>query len=310
MYNSNRRLPILAVLVLLVVAIVGYVTGHGRSAAASGETIRTAFASSVQLDYPSGWRQAASAPVIPGLSIAHPFVLAPDGDAAHAGLVTGALPSGEPSPLPRSFVVRMRYFPHTTEVGLLNTQAYRYSQLSLPGLNRTLTVYVIPNPGGNPTALACYAFAGFSADMGTCEQMAATLTLVGQSQSYGVIPEPGYAEKVKAAIAKLDSERLSLRGELGKRVTPPTVQRLATRLANGFANAAASLSGLEPSFVAGPAQAALSGALGQAHDAYAALAAAANAGSSSRYAAALTQVYEGEASVTVSLESFALLGYV
>jgi hypothetical protein len=203
----------------------------------------------------------------------------------------------------------MRFFPRTVEVGLLNAEAYRYSQLIVPGLERMLTLYVIPNPGGNPTALACYASGGFSADMRTCEQIAATLTLVGQSQSYAVIPEPGYARKVTAAIAKLDVERVALRREMGKRVAPATVQRLATRLANGFANAAGSISLLEPSFVADPAQAALSGALGQARDAYTALAAAANAGSPSRYAAALTQVSEGEASVTVALESFALLGY-
>jgi hypothetical protein len=303
MYNSNRRLPTLAALVLVAVAILGYLAGHGRSAAASSETIRTAFASSVQFDYPSGWRRVAAAPEIPGLSIAHPFVLAPGGDAAHAGLVTGQLPSGEPSPLPRSFVSRMRLFPHIVEVGLLNAQAYRYSQLSLPGLDRMLTLYVIPNAGGNPTTLACYASAGFSADMRTCEQIAATLTLVGQSQSYTVVPEPGYASKVSAAIAKLDSERVGLRREMGNGVASATVQKLATRLANGFANAAASISVLEPSILAGPAQAALSAALGQAREAYTALAANATR------AAALTQVSEGEASVTAALESFALLGY-
>jgi hypothetical protein len=139
--------------------------------------------------------------------------------------------------------------------------------------------------------------------MRTCEQIAATLTLVGQSQSYAVVPEPGYASKVSAAIATLDSERVGLRREMGRGAAPGTMRRLAQRLANGFANAAASISVLEPSIVAGPAQAALSAALGQAREAYTALA------SNATSAAALTRVSEGEASVTAALESFALLGY-
>jgi hypothetical protein len=309
MHNSNRKFVALAALVVIAAAILGYLAGHGRPAAASGEYMRTAFAASVQLSYPAGWQRVAAAPEIPGLSFANPVVLAPDGDGANAGLVTGQLPSGEPSPLPRSFVARMRWFPNTQEVDLLNTQAYMYSSLRVPDFDRMLTLYVVPNPGGNPTALACYASTGFSADMRTCGQIAATLTVLGQSQNYSLTPEPGYARKVSASIAALDGERVSLRRAMAQRVVPAAEQGLATRLAEGFANAAASLSALEPSYVAGQAQATLSGALGQARNAYTGLAAALSAESSSRYAAAITQVNEAEASVNTALESFALLGY-
>ena len=310
MYQSKRKLSILAVVALVVVATAGYAIGHGRQAAAPVEPLlRTASIANVQLDYPASWQQAASAPEIPHLSIAHPVVFAPDGDAANAGLVTGQLPDGEPSPLPRSFVASLHWFPDTEEVDLLNTQAYTYSRVIVPGFSPALTLYVIPDPGGDPTVLACYASAALAADMRTCAQIASTLTLVGQSQSYALTPEPTYAREVSSSLHTLDVERVAARRELSQTAAPSTVQRLATRLANGYANAVASLSAVEPSFVAGQAQTTLSGALVQARAAYTGLAAAAGAESSSGYAAALTQVSGAEANVNAALEDFALLGY-
>jgi hypothetical protein len=309
MHAFDRSLPTVMAPILAVVAILGYMAGHDRSRAASGEKSRTIFTTSVLLDYPSDWQPAAAAPGIPDLSIAHPVVLAPDGDAAHAGLLTGQLPGGEPSPLPRRFLARMRRLPDTEVVDLPETQAYRYARLSIPGFDRMLSLYAIPNPGGNPTALVCYASAAFSAYMRTCEQIVATLTLVGQPPSYGLTPEPGYARRLSASIGVLDGQRVALRREMRPGAVPGTVQRLATRLAAGFANAAASLSLLEPSFATDQAQAALSRSILRTRDAYAALAAAATAESPSRSAAARRQVYEAETSVNAMLESFALLGY-
>src|SRR6202011_4437572 len=108
---------------------------------------------------------AAAAPAIPGLTIAHPVVLAPGSDATRAGLITGQLPAGEPSPLPRSFVAGMRSLPDAAVVDLVEVQAYRSSRLSIPGFDQTLTLYAIPNSAGNPTVLACYASAALSAFM-------------------------------------------------------------------------------------------------------------------------------------------------
>jgi hypothetical protein len=309
MYNRNRRLPAVAVAVLLVVAIAGYVVGHGHSAAASGEDAHTILAAGVQLNYPTGWEQIQAAPTIPDLPLSKAVALAPAGAAAEAGLIIGQLPSGEPGLLPGKFVSRLKYFPHTQEVDLLNTQAYMYVQLVVPGFNQTLTLFVIPDPGGSPTVLACHAPATLSAYMRTCQQIAATLTLVGQSQSYELAPEPAYATKVSAAVDALESERTALRQALSVRVPASTIGTLATHLANGFATAAASLSAVEPSLVAGPAQAALANALGQARTAYMALAAAASAESSSGTASAVKQVDEAEGSVNMALEDFAFLGY-
>lgn len=270
----------------------------------------TASVAGVQLDYPSSWQTAASVPEIPGLAMAHAAVLAPHGDAGQAGLITGQLPAGEPSPLPGTFVARMRQLPETTVVSLLEVRAYRYAKLSIRGFDRDLTLYAIPNPGGaDSTALACYASAQLAADMRTCQQIVATLTLVGQSQSYDLTPEPTYARRLSASIAALDGQRVALRREMSAQATPPTVQRLAARLAAQFDIAATSLAALEPSAATGQAQIVLSSSILRARDAYSALAAAAGAASLPRMTVARQHVYEAETSVDNALESFSLLGY-
>jgi hypothetical protein len=307
---STRNLRIVAIAVLITVAILGYRAGHSSSTAAPAERTRTALTSAnILLTYPSDWLRVAGAPEIPGLSLSHTVVVSPHGDGAHAGLIVGQLVGGEASPLPSRFVAGLRGLPDTQVVDLAETQAYRYSRLSVPGFERMLTLYAIPNPGGNPTVLACYASATFSADARTCEQIVAALTLVGLPQSYALSPDPAYARGVRVSIGSLDVQRLALRREMRGRAAPSTVKRLATRAAQGFANAAASLSTLEPPSAAGQAHAMLIRSLGQARAAYTALAAAADAGDQSRYAATRTRVYKAEASISTALESFALLDY-
>jgi hypothetical protein len=309
MRYSERGLPVAVIPALVAVAILGYVVGHSRSQSASTQEPRTATSANVVIDYPAGWRPAAGAPGIPGLAIVRPLVLAPNGDAARAGLLVGALPRGEPSPLPGRFLASLRQLPYTQIVNLLELQAYRYANVSIPGFDGTLTIFVIPNPGGGLTALACYAPSALSSYMHACERTVATVTLVGQSQTHELTPEPNYARKISASIAPLDRLRTELKRELGGRVSVATVQALATRLADGFAHAAASLSALEPSFGARQAQAALSASMLQASDAYSALAAATGEQSVSGYAAARRRASEAESGVDSALESFALLGY-
>jgi hypothetical protein len=309
MRDSIRSLPAMVVAGLAAVAVLGYLAGHAGTGAASAQKMRTASVAGILLDYPSGWRAASAAPVIPGLSLAHAVVLAPGGEAAQAGLVIGQLPAGEPTPLPRQFVARMRSLPDTAVVALLEVQAYRYARLSIPGFDHMLTLFAIPNPAGNPTALACYASAALSAYMRTCERVVAALTLVGQSQSYDLTPEPGYAGGLSTSIRALDGQRLTLRREMSRGAAPAVVQQLASRLAAGYAGAAASISTLEPPSATKQAQATLSESILQARNAYAALAAAAQAENPSLSAAAGRGVYEAETSVNAALENFTLLGY-
>lgn len=309
MHTSDRRRSVSIVALFVAVAIFGYVLGNDRARLASATKSHSIYSASVMLAYPPGWRQVSVVPRIPGLPIAHQIALAPDGDGAQAGLVTGQLPAGELGPLPKELMADVRQLPDTEVVDLPETQAYRYAPLSISGFERTLRLYVVPNPGSGPTTLACYASAKFSAYLRACEQIVATLTLVGQPPSYDLVPEPGYVRRLSAPLAALNVQRVALRHAIGLGAKPVTVQRLAAGLASGFAGVVASLAQLEPSGPAGQEQAALASAMLRAHAAYAALAAAAAAGDASSFAAARDQVAEAETGVNAALEGFSLLGY-
>jgi hypothetical protein len=252
------------VLLFVAVAICGYLVGiRGAPATpgvASGETPRIAYGRGVLLEYPSTWQSTAGAPVIPGLPLAHPVLLAPGGDPTHAGLISGQLPAGEPSPLPRGFLALVRGIPHAEVSDLADVEAYRYNQVSISGYDRILDIYVVPKPEGNSTALACYASNGFSTYKSQCEQIVAKLTLVGQWSSE-LSPDADYARRLGGLVGVLDRERRRLRREMRRGSTPAAPARLATALAGRFATAGASLAALEPPLAAGPAQAALTTAM-------------------------------------------------
>lgn len=298
--------------VLVLVAIGGYLIGIHRtsgapataSSASSAQETRIASGPSVLLEYPTGWEPASTPPAIPGLSIARPLLLAPGGDAARAGLISGQFPPGGSSPLPSAFLALVRGIPHTEVVTLDNLQAYSYSGLS--GYDRTLDVYVIPTVGQSPTVLICYAANGYSSELQQCERIAAKVTLVGET-SYDLSPNAAYATQLSGVLASLERERASVRRQM--HAQQGTVGALASTLAARFATAAASVTALEPPQAAIAAQAALATALLGARDAYTALAGAATAEGPAGYPAAERRIDEAETGVNTALESFALLGY-
>jgi hypothetical protein len=303
----------LAVPLLAAVALVGYLVGHRRaSATTAGGAGRTqiAYGKTVLLEYPSSWRpvDARTAPTIPGLSIAGSLLLAPGGDAAGAGLLSGQIPGGGTSPLPSGLLAQLDGAPHTEVVDLLNAQAYRYGQLSVRSYRRVLDLYVIPDPGSSSTVLACYASTAASIYLRQCRRIVAGLALVGRSSS-DLTPEAGYAARLKQLVAGLDGERLKLRARMRARATPTALSHLASTLAERFAAAAKSLSALEPPLPVSATQTALVNSIAGARGAYEALATATLAGSPSGYTAAQAHVTQAESGVDTALQSFALLGY-
>jgi hypothetical protein len=323
MQSQQRRLLLNAIPVLLTVAVLGYLVGGmgapsspstGRPRASEAQAGRTlAVSSPTLLAYSAapGWRARSGAPQIPGLAITQPLLIAPDGAPASAGLIAGKSSEGGPSPLPAQFLARLPQPPSGEVVDLLNSQAYRYSRMSLVGFGHTLTLYAIPNSMGT-TLIACYApSAGASASvLRTCEQIASKLTLQVEAQSYELLtPDAGYAHQVGATIGHADELRRALRRAMRPGTRLASLSAAATRLAGGLAGAAESLSTLQPPPAVSWAHTALSTALWRARDAYFALAAAAHAGTPARYAAARTLVYEAETNLASALRSFALIGY-
>ena len=133
------------------------------------------------LEYPSSWGRASSPPAIPGLQAADPVALAPKGEAARSGLIAWPVASTEPTPLPGAFLALLRGLPRTEVVSLTNSQAYRYSGLSVQGYAGALAIYVIPIEGTGSTAVLCYAAGGSPAELRPCERIVAGLTAVGRS---------------------------------------------------------------------------------------------------------------------------------
>jgi len=305
----DRRLVGAAAAVLGAVAIAGYLVGHRPPPSPAREPTLTASVAAALLDFPASWQPSTAVPAIKGLPIEHPLLLVPAGSGGQAGLLAGALPAGERSPLPSQFLAAAGRQPQTSVVNLQEAQAYRYAGLTVPGSSQALVLYVIPNPGASPTALACYAAPAVARYLQACEHVIARLTLVGQSQTYEPTPQPTYAGQLSAAILALDQTRTKLRRAMGPRAQPPAVVRLAGRLARAFARAGASVSSLEPSIPTGGAQAVLSGAILRAHAAYAALAAAAHRRDEAAFASARTRVLEAETGVDQALDGFGLLGY-
>jgi hypothetical protein len=304
----DRRVYLAAALVAAF-AIAAFFIGRSRASSSSGAPLLTASAANVLFSYPASWHAPASEPRIPGLQINAGVALAPGGDAARAGLLAGRLPGGETGPLPKQFVALMRTLPSTEVVSLSEIQAYRYPRVSVLGFNGELTLYAIPNPGGEPTGLACYATAEVASNMRTCNQIVASLTLVGQAQGYDLSPEPAYASRVRAALGLLNTERAALRGKLASTAGSAPVAPLASRLARDFGSAAAAISALEPSLAARPAQTALTASILMAEQAYSTLAAAAGKQDQAQFDEARGAVEHAESEVDSALATFALLGY-
>lgn len=303
-------MPPVVVPVLLVVAIVAFLIGnHGSSTPSTvapsstpSQPTRTASGSSVILEYPAGWRVTSRAPAMPGLSVSNALLLAPAGNATQAGLLSGQLPAGEPSPLPPAFLALLHTLPRAEVVSLENVQAYRYSGIS--GYQRTLDLYVIPTVGGTSTALICYAADSDTSYLQQCAQIAQTVALASQTPDT-LTPDPGYAGQLRGLIAALESERTRLRAQMPKQ--PLEIGVLATTLAARFDSTATAVAALEPPLPASAAQAALASALLRARAAYTAVATAFDQKVSLEGAEA--EVDQAETGVDKALENFTLLGY-
>jgi hypothetical protein len=309
---------VLAVLILFTVAIVGYLVGRGASSARSPEAMREATNAVTTVNYSSasGWRVATSqAPAIPGLSIAQPLILAPQGDTARGGLVVGQLTDTGSSPLPAPVLERLHESPATDVVSLLNTQAYRYSQLSVAGWGHGLTLFTIPQSATATTGIVCYAPTPASSELRACERLAGTLTIstgkprVEVRAFQPLTPQATYGRQISAALAKVNSLLAALRPEIRPGVFRANASSIATRASEGLAGASESIAAIKPPPAAAQAHAAITVSVGSARAAYAALGNAVNEGNTAGYTVARSQIYAAEAGLSTAVRNLTLLGY-
>ena len=308
MFTASRRPLLVAVPCFLAVAVLGFVLGRGPSTPV--ERTREAATAVGSLDYPSdsGWKTASVPTAVPGLSLAHPTALAPGGNSARGGLVVGRLTESASAPLLGSLVAYLRSPARAEVVYLLNTQAYRYTNLSISGYAEEITLYTIPDIGAANAALVCYASPAYSSDLTECERIVSTFAPSAGGVD-DLAPDTGYAREIRAVVEKVDSERAALRPLIRTQAPHAAVQALATALGAGITRAGESLAAVLAPPSVEPAQLALSQALARTSSAYSALAAAAGAADDAAYLAARTQLGRAEESTNAALEDFALLGY-
>ena len=311
MLGSARSPVNLLVALALAAGVVGFVVGigsaHGRRHATSAPATRSITVAALTLRYPTSWRQAGAKETTPSLGLSNPIALAPAGRPGGAGLVAGQLAGTEQSPLPSRLLASLRGAPHTEIIQQAYVQAYRYRGLKPAASALAMELYVIPNPGEDATALACYAAPGLTAYLRQCEAIVASITVESPSGN-GVIPDAGYASSLAGVIGPLSRERMRLRSLMHSAGTRRAVGELAAQLATRFAAAAKAVAALQAPPAASSAQPALSSALDRAASAYLGLAESAT-GAPEAYGAAAASVSRAEAGVTAALVSFDLLGY-
>jgi len=305
----GERPRLVALLLLVAVATLGFLAGHRLGGHGSSSTsTRTVLVNGVLLDYPSAWKRTTGGSQIAGLALAHELTLDPPGD-ARAGLTVGSLAPGDPGPLPEGFLAQLRSNPRTDVVSLSEVQAYRYSNMNVAGFNRALTAFAIPNSAPGSTVLACYAGAGDSSFVRECAQVVYAVTRVGQPLGYDLSPVRAYARSLAAVLASVQKGRAAVAQAAGARGASADLGGLAARLAEQFRAAASSLQALEAPAAAQAAQSALLSAARRAGGAYAALSEAFRARNAAAYTSAHARVVQSEAGVNGALRRLALLGY-
>jgi hypothetical protein len=302
----------LLILALVLVAVGGYLVGsHRGSSQVAAEdppsTTRSLSSSGLLLEYPVTWRRASSSTSIPGLTLARPVTLVPDGNAA-AGLITGQLPAGEAAPLPASFLARLHGLPHVEVVNLVSTQAYRYTRIGLSNFGKAIDLYVIPAAGSGARVMACFAPKRLIPASQQCERIVSGVALTGPPAET-LTPEPIYAKQLSAVVSSLDAERVRARRQTASGASVAQVASAAANLAARLSSASESLAALQPPQLVAPAGAVLAGALRRAADSYSALAVAARAESLSEYDIARGAIGTAESRVDAALANFAVLGY-
>jgi hypothetical protein len=301
----------LIVIALVLAAVFGYIAGSHRVSSSSGQgaaagPAHVATAAGMLLEYPVSWGQSSTPKSIPGLELKEAITLSPRGETA-SGLLAGTLPAGEAAPLPAAFLERLSATPHAEVVSLVSAQAYRYSNISLPGYQGVFDLYAIPS-GAGTRVIACFAPQHGTAAGQACERTVANVTLTG-SAALTLTPSAIYAGSLAPAVSALDQARVAARHELGESASPASVVAPARSLASRYEQAAAAVSKLEAPAPAAAAQVELSQSLSAASKSYLALAAAAETEGVSAYDSAREGVTHAESGVDRALESLVLVGY-
>ncbi|MEA2317366.1 MAG: eukaryotic-like serine/threonine-protein kinase, partial [Solirubrobacteraceae bacterium] len=294
----------------VLAAVIGFVVGgSGGKSDGSGST-PTAAASNADLEalFPKGWTKA-SAPQIPGMTLASPVAMKPPAAKGGQSVVLGQVKRGANNPtlLPAGLLAALGLgageVPPREPVQLKRSQlqAYRYKNLRPRGLNDAVTLFTVPTSAGIAT-LACV-------DPGVdCEGIADTLKL-NAGTAFPVGPSKEYAAALGKTLGGLDKKVSSGRAALQGAKTPKAQAAAAGGLAAAYGAAAKETARLKVSPADQATNTLLAASLARTGAAYGKLAAAARSSSKSGYAKARTAVQRSEQSVAGALRALQAAGY-
>jgi hypothetical protein len=298
----TRRVAAVGAACVLVALLAGLLAGGGEPGrpAAVREGV-------INIEPPGNWRRQRASP-LPQLGGARALTLAPRNAPRGTGLVVTPVRKPGPYLIPDALVERLRERPTLANVVRLGgVEAQRYAELGFQGTRRVATVYAVPHSGG-VAALACVAPGGGArAFLRDCEQVAATLSLVGVAPRT-LRPSSRYATRLADATNTLNRLRRVARIRLIRR--DPVVQARAARmLARAFGRWADALRAIPAPAAAARAHAEITSAAARARAAYHEMGLAVAASDSVRYDRSVNDAYDAEVSVQRAFEALRPLGY-
>jgi serine/threonine protein kinase len=299
--EKRSVLPIAIGVGVLVAAVLGFVlggSGGGSEPTSTAPAVPRANAA-MKLKIPEGWADA-KAPEVPGLTLADAKSAAGSGATVAFGTVREDADNS--TLLPTGLLQAAGDVPEreAVKLGPDGTEAYRYANVELEGLNRPVTLYTVPTTQGVVT-IACVPAAA------SCDGVANTLELNGDAFPVG--PSADYAKSVNGALVALNRSVARGRAALGEAKRPAAQARAAADLRAAYQKAAASLRGQELSPADRGANARLVAALGGMAKAYGQGATAARNNSKAGFKRAGAAVDRAQRELNGALEGLRAAGY-
>ena len=306
--GGRRLFPMLVVAGVLVAAVAGFLAGGsgGGEPEGDGPPVVGAANAAMKLKVPEGWTRMASAPEVPGLTLAGPVAYAPPDAADGEAVVFGSAgkDADNSTLLPNGVIQAAGEVPEgreAVEIGPAGLQAYRYEDVRLSGLNAPVTFYAVPTTEGVAT-VACLG-GGTS-----CEGIANTTELVS-GEPFPVGPSADYADAAGGAMADLTKAVNRSQRALDRARLPAAQAAAARDLRGAYRKASRALRGLELSPADRGANARLVAALGATAAAYDRAAKAAGNDSKAGFRKAGRSVEAAQEEVAGALEGLRAAGY-
>jgi hypothetical protein len=186
------------------------------------------------IEAPSGWRQVAVAPDVPGLELDEPVTVGPTGSEDTFGVVVGRIDAALPALLPDAFVERVagQIDGDAIFVELGGVEARRHEDLQPEGFPGRVAVYVVAT---EERAIAAVCFSTGSRPLSDCEPVVATLSLGDEETAVSPRLPKDYAAAVDAALAELSASLSEAMSRLRRAAKSSGQNEAARRAAAAYA---------------------------------------------------------------------------